>query len=104
LREELRRKRARLAPAELVLMEGHGMVGRVQGTGAASPSCVAIFWVVSRATKLSPEKTPELAQAARRTLEMRVMNGVGWSLAYKNCVVGKIAKMASAPARFVRKA
>jgi alpha-L-fucosidase 2 len=33
--------------------------------------------------QISPEKTPDLAQAARRTLEIRGDAGTGWSLAWK---------------------
>ncbi len=34
-------------------------------------------------TMLSPEKTPELADACRKTLEIRGDDGTGWSLAWK---------------------
>lgn len=34
-------------------------------------------------TMISPEKTPELANACRRTLELRGDDGTGWSLAWK---------------------
>lgn len=34
-------------------------------------------------TMISPEKTPELAEACRKTLELRGDDGTGWSLAWK---------------------
>ncbi len=34
-------------------------------------------------TMISPEKTPELAEACRKTLEIRGDDGTGWSLAWK---------------------
>ncbi|RPJ56611.1 MAG: glycoside hydrolase family 95 protein, partial [Acidobacteria bacterium] len=37
------------------------------------------------ATQISPTRTPELAEAARRTLEARGDGGTGWSLAWKIC-------------------
>jgi alpha-L-fucosidase 2 len=37
------------------------------------------------ATQISPRDTPELAAAARRTLERRGDGGTGWSLAWKVC-------------------
>jgi alpha-L-fucosidase 2 len=44
---------------------------------------VSHLWGLYPGNEISPEKTPELAQAARRSLEMRGDDGVGWSLAYK---------------------
>jgi len=44
---------------------------------------VSHLWGLYPGNEVSPEKTPELAQAARRSLEMRGDDGVGWSLAYK---------------------
>jgi alpha-L-fucosidase 2 len=35
------------------------------------------------ASGIDPDRTPELAAAARRTLEVRTDNGTGWSLAWK---------------------
>ena len=35
--------------------------------------------------EISPETTPELAQGARRTLELRGDDGTGWSLGWKIC-------------------
>jgi alpha-L-fucosidase 2 len=44
---------------------------------------VSHLWGLYPGNEISPERTPELAQAARRSLEMRGDDGVGWSLAYK---------------------
>jgi alpha-L-fucosidase 2 len=35
------------------------------------------------ASEIHPDRTPELAQAARRSLDARTDNGTGWSLAWK---------------------
>jgi alpha-L-fucosidase 2 len=35
--------------------------------------------------QITPKRTPELAQAAKRTLELRGDDGTGWSLAWKAC-------------------
>ena len=42
-----------------------------------------IFGVCIPATKFHRTRTPDLAQAARKTLIVRGDDGVGWSLAYK---------------------
>src|SRR5439155_10744579 len=44
---------------------------------------VSHLWGLYPGSEISPEKTPELAQAARDSLEARGDEGVGWSLAYK---------------------
>ena len=44
---------------------------------------VSHLWGLYPANEISADKTPELAQAARRSLEVRGDDGVGWSLAYK---------------------
>jgi alpha-L-fucosidase 2 len=41
------------------------------------------LYALHPATSISPLKTPKLAEAARRTLELRGDDGTGWSLAWK---------------------
>ena len=41
------------------------------------------LYALHPANQISPAATPELAQAARRTLELRGDDGTGWSLAWK---------------------
>lgn len=41
------------------------------------------LYALHPATSISPLKTPELANAARKTLELRGDDGTGWSLAWK---------------------
>jgi len=42
------------------------------------------------ANQISPDQTPELAKAARITLERRGDDGVGWSLAWKVCFQARL--------------
>jgi alpha-L-fucosidase 2 len=83
LREELIAKRARLAPTRI------GSDGRImewlEEYKEPEPHHrhVSHLWGVYPGDEISPEKTPELTEAARRSLEMRGDDGVGWSLAYK---------------------
>jgi alpha-L-fucosidase 2 len=44
---------------------------------------VSHLWGLYPGNEISPYTTPKLAQAARKTLEVRGDNGVGWSLAFK---------------------
>ena len=44
---------------------------------------VSHLWGLYPGDEISPYTTPKLAQAARKTLEVRGDDGVGWSLAYK---------------------
>jgi alpha-L-fucosidase 2 len=44
---------------------------------------VSHLWGVYPGDEISPDNTPTLAQAARKSLEVRSNDGVGWSLAYK---------------------
>ena len=44
---------------------------------------VSHLYALHPASLISPVKTPELAKAARRTLELRGDEGTGWSLAWK---------------------
>ena len=82
-RNELIAKRTRLAPTRI------GSDGRVmewlEEYKEPEPKHrhVSHLWGLYPGNEISPEKTPELAQAARRSLETRGDDGVGWSLAYK---------------------
>jgi alpha-L-fucosidase 2 len=82
-REELIAKRAPLAPTRI------GSDGRImewlEEYKEPEPRHrhVSHLWGLYPGNEISPESTPELAQAARRSLEMRGDDGVGWSLAYK---------------------
>lgn len=40
--------------------------------------------------EITPESTPDLAQAARRTLELRGDDGTGWSLGWKLCFYARL--------------
>jgi alpha-L-fucosidase 2 len=44
---------------------------------------VSHLWGLYPSDEISPSATPALAQAARKSLEVRGDDGVGWSLAYK---------------------
>jgi alpha-L-fucosidase 2 len=82
-RKELAAKHARLAPTRI------GPDGRImewlEPYQEPEPHHrhVSHLWGLYPGNEISPETTPELAQAARRSLEMRGDDGVGWSLAYK---------------------
>jgi alpha-L-fucosidase 2 len=82
-RNELVAKRARLAPTRV------GSDGRLmewlEEYKEPEPHHrhVSHLWGLYPGNEISPGRTPELAQAARRSLEMRGDDGVGWSLAYK---------------------
>lgn len=82
-RNELIAKRTRLAPTRI------GSDGRImewlEEYKEPEPQHrhVSHLWGLYPGSEISPEKTPELSQAARRSLEMRGDDGVGWSLAYK---------------------
>ena len=82
-RNELIAKRARLAPTQI------GPDGRImewlEPYKEPEPQHrhVSHLWGLYPGDEISPYTTPELAQAARKTLEVRGDDGVGWSLAYK---------------------
>jgi alpha-L-fucosidase 2 len=44
---------------------------------------VSHLWGLYPGNEISPDATPELAKAARKSLDIRGDNGVGWSLAYR---------------------
>lgn len=82
-RAELTDKRARLAPTRI------GSDGRImewlEEYEEPEPHHrhVSHLWGLYPGHEISPTTTPELAAAARKSLERRGDDGVGWSLAYK---------------------
>jgi alpha-L-fucosidase 2 len=82
-RNELIAKSARLAPTRI------GSDGRVmewlEEYQDAEPHHrhISHLWGLYPAAEISTDATPDLAKAARKTLEVRGDDGVGWSLAYK---------------------
>jgi len=83
LRTELAAKRERLAPSRV------GSDGRLMEWLEEYPDVdphhrhVAHMWGVYPGQEISPQATPELAAAARRTLEARGDSGTGWGVAFK---------------------
>ena len=83
LRAELEMKRARLAPTRV------GSDGRIMEWLEEYPEAdphhrhVAHLWGLYPGSEIDPHATPELAAAARRSLEGRGDAGTGWSLAFK---------------------
>jgi alpha-L-fucosidase 2 len=82
-RNELIEKRSRLAPTQI------GSDGRVMEwlEEYAEPEPhhrhVSHLWGLYPGDEISPDTAPAMAQAARKSLEARGDDGVGWSLAYK---------------------
>jgi alpha-L-fucosidase 2 len=80
---ELAAKRARLAPTRL------GADGRVlewleeYPEGDPRHRHVSHLWGLYPGDEITPQRTPELAAGARRTLDVRGDGGTGWSLAHK---------------------
>jgi alpha-L-fucosidase 2 len=83
LRAELLAKRARLAPTRV------GSDGRIMEWLEEYPEAdphhrhVAHLWGLYPGSEIDARATPELAAAARKSLERRGDAGTGWSLAYK---------------------
>ena len=82
-RNELIAKRARLAPTQ-ISSDGRIMEW-LQEYAEPEPQHrhVSHLWGLYPGDEISPYNTPKLAQAARKSLEVRGDDGVGWSLAYK---------------------
>ncbi len=82
-RNELIAKRARLAPTQI------GSDGRImewlQEYAEPEPQHrhVSHLWGLYPGDEISPYTTPKLSQAARKSLEVRGDESVGWSLAFK---------------------
>ncbi|NOS70983.1 MAG: glycoside hydrolase family 95 protein [Verrucomicrobia bacterium] len=83
LRRELEQKRARIAPNQI------GPDGRLQEWLKPYPEPephhrhVSPLYGLHPYDEISPTRTPELAQATRKLLEVRGDEGTGWSLAWK---------------------
>jgi alpha-L-fucosidase 2 len=85
LRAELEQRRAELAPLRI------GGAGHLQewledwDLAAPEPHHrhVSHLYALHPSAQITPAGTPELAAAARRTLELRGDEGTGWSLAWK---------------------
>jgi alpha-L-fucosidase 2 len=83
LRKELSERRAKLAPNQI------GPDGRLQewlepyGEGDPHHRHVSHLYGLHPYHEITPEGTPALAAAARKTLEARGDAGTGWSLAWK---------------------
>ena len=82
-RNELITKRARLAPTQI------GSDGRVmewlQEFAEPEPQHrhISHLWGLYPGDEITPDGTPDLAKASRKTLEVRGDDGLGWSYAYK---------------------
>ena len=82
-RNELIAKRARLAPTQ-ISSDGRVMEW-LQEYAEVEPRHrhISHLWSLYPGDEISPCTTPKLAQAARKSLNVRGDDGVGWSLAYK---------------------
>jgi alpha-L-fucosidase 2 len=91
LREQLKSARARLAPHLI------GPDGRLQEWlepyEEVEPQHrhVSHLYGLHPSNQITPKGTPELAGAARKTLEKRGDDGTGWSLAWKACFWARLA-------------
>src|SRR5215207_2120210 len=82
-RKELEAKRARLAPTR-VSRDGRVMEW-LEEYAEPEPTHrhVSHLWALYPAAEITPDETPALAAAARKTLERRGDISTGWSLAHK---------------------
>lgn len=84
-RRKLEATRARLAPFQI---GKHGQLQEwLEDYDEQEPQHrhIAHLYALHPADQISPDRTPELAKAARVTLERRGDDGVGWSSAWKIC-------------------
>jgi alpha-L-fucosidase 2 len=82
-RNELIAKRARLAPT-LIGTDGRIMEWLTEyKESEPKHRHISHLWALYPGDEITPEATPELAAAARKTLEARGDDGLGWSYAYK---------------------
>jgi alpha-L-fucosidase 2 len=90
LRSRLEAARSRLAPFQVgkhgQLMEWLADYDEPEPHHRHTSHLYALY----PANQISPDKTPELAKAARVTLERRGEDGVGWSLAWKVCFQARL--------------
>lgn len=89
-RNELIAKRARLAPTQ-ISSDGRIMEW-LEEYQEPEPHHrhVSHLWGLYPGDEISPYTTPALAQAARKSLEVRGDDGVGWSLAYKAALWARV--------------
>ena len=82
-RNELAAKRARLAPTR-ISTDGRIMEW-LEGYSETDPKHrhVSHLWGLYPGMEIRPTVTPELAEASRKTLNVRGDGGTGWSIAYK---------------------
>jgi alpha-L-fucosidase 2 len=82
-RNELIGKRAQLSPTQI--SSDDRVMEWLQEFAETEPQHrhISHLWGLYPGDEISPYTTPKLAQAARKTLEVRGDDGVGWSLAYK---------------------
>jgi alpha-L-fucosidase 2 len=82
-RAELADKRARLAPTR-ISSDGR-ILEWLEEYEEPEPQHrhISHLWGLYPGHEISPVTTPDLAQAARKSLDVRGDDGVGWSLAYK---------------------
>ncbi len=91
-RNELIARRARLAPTQI------GSDGRImewlEEYREAEPHHrhVSHLWGLYPGGEISASTTPDLAKAARKSLEVRGDDGVGWSLAYKAALWARLGE------------
>ncbi|MEI9960462.1 MAG: hypothetical protein WDM76_04810 [Limisphaerales bacterium] len=83
LRNELIAKRARLAPT-LIGSDGRVMEW-LEEFAEPEPQHrhISHLWGLYPGDEITPDGTPDLAKAARKTLDVRGDDGVGWAYAYK---------------------
>ncbi|MFC4006183.1 glycoside hydrolase N-terminal domain-containing protein [Nonomuraea purpurea] len=101
LRAKVREARSRLVPNQV------GHLGQIQewqedyrGDAALSRSRhISHLWGLFPGHQIDPRLTPDLAAAARRTLELRGEAGAGWSLAWK---INFWARLLDAPEAYKR--
>ncbi|MEU7740709.1 glycoside hydrolase family 95 protein [Nonomuraea sp. NPDC049158] len=101
MREQVKQARSRLVPTQV------GHLGQIQewqedyrGDAALSRSRhISHLWGLFPSHQIDPRLSPELATAARRTLELRGEAGAGWSLAWK---INFWARLLDAPEAYKR--
>jgi alpha-L-fucosidase 2 len=83
LQREFAEKRARLAPTRIA-SDGRIMEWLEEyPEGDPQHRHISHLWGLYPGTEISPRRTPELAAAARKSLEVRGDSGTGWGIAYK---------------------
>jgi alpha-L-fucosidase 2 len=89
-RNELLNKTARLAPSR-ISSDGRIMEWLDEYTEVdPHHRHVSHLWGLYPGDEITPEATPELARAARKSLDVRGDASTGWSLAYKICLWARL--------------